>query len=112
MVDVFFSVSPISSPLEGMSLGSKASSGSSEFEWPEEVIGLLEVRSDSVDFIDEIFNSVDSNLSKSLFNDGIIGERSSLFVDLAISSLKDEFSDGFPGWVSEGNIRLNSSDEI
>jgi hypothetical protein len=39
-----------------MTLGSESSSGSSELEWPQEVVGFLEVGADSVDLIDEILN--------------------------------------------------------
>jgi len=47
-----------------MSLIRESSSRSSEFEGPKEVVGLLEVRSDSVDFIDQILNVIDTVLSE------------------------------------------------
>lgn len=40
-------------------------------------------------------------LTKAFFDESIIGERDSLFVDFAISSFVDEFLDGFSGWISE-----------
>ena len=35
-----------------------------------------------------------------------------MLVDLTISSLEDEFSDGFSSGISEGDIGLDSSDEV
>ena len=47
LVNVFLSVSPVSSSLERVSLVSETSSWGSEFEWPEEVVGFLEMGTDS-----------------------------------------------------------------
>ena len=112
MVDVLFSVSPISSSLEGVSLVGKSSSGSSEFEGPEEVVGLLEVSTNSVDLVDKIFNIVNTLLSQWFLDDGVGRKRDSLLVDLSVSSLENNFSDGLSGWVSEGDVWLNSSEDV
>jgi hypothetical protein len=56
LVDELFSVSPISSSLEGVSLLSETSSWGSKLEWPQEVVGFLEVWADSGDFINQILN--------------------------------------------------------
>lgn len=112
MVDVLLSVSPVSSSLERMSLGSESSSGGSQLEGPQEVVGLLEVRSYGVDLVDEVLNSGDVVLSEGFFDDGVGGEGDSLSVDLAISSLEDEFADGFAGGVAEGDVGLDSSEHV
>ena len=45
--------------------------------------------------------------------DGVVGlQGNSLLVDLAITSLENESSDGFSGWVSVGDVWLNSSEHI
>ena len=45
--------------------------------------------------------------------DGVVGlQGNSLLVDLAVTSLEDESSDGFSGWVSVGDVWLNSSEHI
>jgi hypothetical protein len=98
--------------LEGVSLGSKTSSGSSELEWPDEVVGFFEVGSNGVDFLNEILNGFDSFRSESLLNDLVIGKGNSLLVDFTITSLQDEFSDGLAGGVSEGDVGFNSTEEI
>ena len=95
LVDKLFSVSPISSSLEGVSLVCKSSSWSSKFEWPQEVVGFLEVRTNGINFVNQIFNTGDSMFSQNLLNNGVGSEWDSLFVDFTITSLKDEFSDGF-----------------
>ena len=43
LVDEYFSVSPISSHLERMTLGVESSSGTSKLEGPQKVVGFLEV---------------------------------------------------------------------
>lgn len=87
MVDELFSVTPISSSLEGMSLVCETSSWSSKFEWPQEVVGFLEVRTNGENFIDQIFNANDSVFTQNLFNYRVGGNWNSLFVNLTISSL-------------------------
>ena len=89
MVDELFSVSPISSSLEGVSLVCKSSSWSSKFEWPQEVVGFLEVRTNGVNFVDQIFNTNDSLFTQSLFNDAVVGKWDSLFVEFSITSLQN-----------------------
>lgn len=112
LVDVSFSVSPVTSHLEGVSLGSESSSGSSEFEGPQEVVGFLEVFTAGVDFVDEIFNGVDALLSEALL-DSVVGfQGNSLFVDFTVTSLEDELSDGVSGGVSVSDVGLNSSEHI
>lgn len=112
LVDVLFSVSPISSSLEGMSLVRKSSSGASELEGPQEVVGLLEMGSDWVDFVDKILNVVNAVGSQRLFDDGVRRKRNSLLVNFTITSLENEFSDGLSGRISEGDVGLNSSENV
>lgn len=87
MVDELFSVSPISSSLERMSLVGESSSWSSKFEWPQEVVGFLEVGTDSVNFIYQILNTNNTVLAQSLFNNGVGGDWDSLFVEFTETSL-------------------------
>ncbi len=51
-------------------------------------------------------------LSKGFSNDGVVGKRDSLSVDLAVSSLENEFSNGFSGRISEGDVGLNFSEKV
>lgn len=56
--------------------------------------------SNGVDFVDEIFNALDSKLAEGLFNDVVICDGNSSLVNLSVSSLVDEFSYGFKVGVS------------
>lgn len=112
MVHELLSVTPISSSLEGVSLGSESTSGGSKLEGPQEVVSLLEVGSYSVNLVDKILNSGDVVLSEGLLDDGVGGQGDSLSVDLSVSSLENEFADGFARGVSEGDVGLDSSEEV
>ena len=65
-----------------------------------------------MNFVHNIFNGIDSLLSKRLIDDVIVGKRDSLFVDFSVSSLKKKSSNGLSGRISEGDIRFNSSEHI
>ena len=95
-----------------MSLVWESSSRSSKFEWPQEVVSFFEVGTNTVDFVDQIFNVVDTVLSKGFGNDCVWWERDSLSVDLSVSSLENEFSNSFSGRVSESDVWLNFSEEV
>jgi hypothetical protein len=86
-----------------VSLGSESTSGGSELEGPEEVVGFLEVGSNTVDLVNEIFNTNDvGTFAQRLLNDVVISKGNSLTVDLGESSLVDQFGDGFSAQVSVG----------
>ena len=83
-----------------------------ELEWPEEVVGLLEVRTAGDDFVDEIFNAVDTLLGKFTSDDGVIRKRKSASVNFTVTSLVDKVGDGGSGWETVGDERLNDSDHV
>jgi hypothetical protein len=78
-----------------------------EFEWPQKVAGLLEVRSNGVDFVDQIFHTNDTILTKSLFNDGVVRQRDAFLVDLSMSALVDQFTNRLQVRSSPGDIRFD-----
>jgi len=51
-----------------------SSSGGTQFERPQEIVCLLEIRSNSVYFVDEVFDRKDIVFAKSLLNDGVVGK--------------------------------------
>ena len=69
-----------------------------ELEGPQEVGGLLEVGSLSVDLVDQILDADQAELAKSVLDDGVVGEAGALVVDLAVSALVDELANGLEGW--------------
>ena len=95
-----FSISPVSSSLEGMSLLGKSTSWSSEFEWPNEVVGFLEMWANGVDFVDQIFEGGNSVLAESVLDESVVGERDSLLVDFTETSFINEFANSFTRWIS------------
>jgi len=112
LINGFVSHTPVTTLLERMSLVAETALGGSKLEGPEEVVGNLEVGSDSVDFVDQIFNTDDAILTKSLFNDLIGGNGDSLLIDLSVSSLVDHVGDGMSGGITESDIRLDLLDHV
>lgn len=112
LVDVLLSVSPISASLEGVALGCESASWGSQLEGPEEVVGLLEVRANGVDLVDQVLDGLHALLAQGLADDLVVRKWDSLLVDLAIASLEDEFPNVFPGGVTKGDVWLNSAQEV
>jgi hypothetical protein len=86
--------------------------GVRELERPEEVGGFLEVRTDSSNFVDEIFNTDDVILAQRLFNDRVIRNGDTLLVDLGISTLVDQTTNSLQVGVTVGNIRLDQLEHL
>ena len=66
----------------------------------------LEVWSDGVDFVDEIFHGLDANVANISFDDGIVGKCDTLAVNFTMAALVDQFADGLEVGVSPGNVWL------
>lgn len=112
LVDGFFSVTPVTTLLEGVSLVAESTLGGAELEGPHEVVSFLEVGTDSVKLVDQILNTDDTELSEGLLNDLVGGKRNSLLVDLTETSLVDQVGDGVSGGVSESDVRLDLLDHV
>lgn len=112
LVDKLLTVAPDATLLEGVSLLGETLKWAGKFEGPQEVVGFLEVGSDGPDLVDKVLNAADSLFSEVLVNDGIVIERNSGSVHLAVASLVDESADGVTGGVSVGDVRLNKSDHV
>ena len=107
-VDVLLPVTEITTLDEVLELaGTETTSGVGELEGPEEVAGLLEVGADGVDLVDEVLNADDAVLAEVLLDDGVVGERDALLVDLAVSALVDELTDSLLVGVSVGDVGLD-----
>jgi hypothetical protein len=92
--------------------GPEAAVGVAELERPEEVGGLLEVGADGVDLVNQILDADDAVLAKVLLDNGIVGERDALLVDLAISALVDELLDALQVGVTVRNPGLHDLDHL
>jgi hypothetical protein len=83
-----------------------------KLEGPKEVVGLLEVGSNSPDLVDEVLNGVNSELSKNRFNNCVVSEWDSGSVDFSESALVDKLADGITGGISVGDEWLTDSDHV
>lgn len=101
LVDEIFSISMFTTLDKVFALLSTESTGRvGKLEWPEEVGSLFEIWSDSEDFVDQIFNTNDSVRTKGSFNDTVVRDRDSLFVDLGETTFVDEFTDSLQVGIS------------
>jgi hypothetical protein len=108
-VDLVFTVSEVT-PQDVVSefTWAETTSWVAKLEWPEEVGGLLEVRADGVDLVDQIFNTDDAVFSEAGLNDGVVGKSNALLVDLSVSALVDELTDGLEVRVTVGDPWLDN----
>lgn len=90
----------------------EATVGVGELEWPQEVGCLLEIWSGSVDFVYEIFDGDDAKLAERLLDDLVIVERDALLVDLAVTTLVDEFADRLQVCLAVGDVRLDKLQHV
>ena len=105
-------VTVVTAFVEVSELLGETTSGSVELERPEEVGGLLEVRTDGVDFVNEIFDGEDSVLAEDLFDLFVIDERNTLAVQLSITTLVDEFTDSLEVGVTIGNEGFDKTEHF
>lgn len=78
-----------------------------QLEWPQEVVSLLEVRTDSNDFVNQVIDGQDTVLTQVSFNDRVVRQWNSLLVDLSVTSLVDQLSNGRVRWVTVSNVWFN-----
>ena len=95
-----------------MSLLFEALKWGGKLEWPEEVVGLLEVWADGPDLVDQVLDAADALFAESLVDDAVVGKSNSGSVDLAVSTFVDESFDGVAGWVSVGHVWLDVADHV
>lgn len=92
--------------------GAEATVGVAELEGPQEVGGLLEVGADGVDLVDQVLHTDDAVLAEVLLDDGVVGERDALLVDLSVTALVDELLDALQVGVTVGDPGLDDLDHL
>jgi len=113
LVDVVFPVTQVTTLDEMLELaGLEATSGVAELEGPQEVAGLLEVGADGVDLVDEILDADNAILTEVLLDDGVVGERDTLLVDLSIAALVDQLTHRLEVGVAVSNERLDDLEHL
>jgi hypothetical protein len=75
-----------------------------QLEWPESSGGLLEVGSTGGELVDEVLHTDHTVLAELLLDDGVVGDRDSLTVDLGVTTLVDELTDGLKVDLSVGDV--------
>ena len=81
-----------------------------ELEGPQEVVRLLEVGSDSANLVDEISTALDTNRSKALLDDRVVGQGDTLLVELCESTLEDKLLNSRARGVTVGYVRLDETE--
>ena len=74
------------------SLLSISTTGIAQLEWPQEIVGLLEMLSNSKDLMDKVLHADDAIATKTLLNDGIISEGCPALLNFAKSSFVNQLS--------------------
>lgn len=90
----------------------EATVGVGQLEGPEEVVGLLEVGADGVDLVDQILHADDAVLAEVLLDDLVVGEGDTLLVDLAVTALVQELTDGLQVGVTVGNVGVDDGQHL
>jgi hypothetical protein len=113
LVDVLFTVTKVTALDKVVELaGFESTVRGVELERPEEVGGLLEVRADGEDLVDQVFHTDDAVLAKSFFDDLVIAERDALAVDLSVTALVDELTDRLQVWSTIGDVWLDAAEHV
>jgi hypothetical protein len=108
-VDEVLAVTKITTLDEVLELpGAETTSGGRELEWPEEVAGLLEVGADGVDLVDEVLDADNAELAEVLLDELVISDGQTLLVDLSVTALVDELTDGLQVGVTVCDERLDN----
>jgi hypothetical protein len=83
-----------------------------ELEGPQEVGGLLEVRSNGKDLVDQILHADNAVLAQVGLDDRVVSESNALLVDLSVSALVDELADGLEVGVTVGDPWLDDLEHL
>jgi hypothetical protein len=112
-VDVLLTVTSVTALDVVLELaGAEATSGVGELEGPEEVVGLLEVGADGVDLVDEILHADNAELAEVLLDYLVVGEGNTLLVDLSVTALVDELTDGLEVGVTVGDVGVDDGEHL
>lgn len=92
--------------------GVEATVGVGQLKGPQEVGGLLEVGANSEDLVDEILHADNAVLAEVGLDDGVVGQRNALLVDLSVTALVDELLDALQVGVTVGDPGLDDLDHL
>jgi len=95
---------------EGNTLLLETTTRGVKLEGPEEAVGLLEVRANSVDLVDKILHADDAIAAKSLLDHLIADERDALVLDLTSTTLVDHLTDGLKVGIAVGDVGADKTE--
>mmetsp|Transcript_31847 Transcript_31847/g.52500 ORF Transcript_31847/g.52500 Transcript_31847/m.52500 type:complete len:219 (-) Transcript_31847:141-797(-) len=95
--------------MQQLGLAAESSLRVLELEWPQKVVGLLEVRTDSRQLMHQISSASNSESSETFLNDRVISNRNALSVELSESTLVHQLLDSLTCRITVGNIWFNQT---
>lgn len=113
VVDELLSVTSVTTLDEVEELsGSETTVRVGQVEWPQEVVDLLEVWTNSVDLVDQVLDGGNTVLTQSSLDDLVVRQSDSLVSDLTETSLVHQLSDGGQVRVTVGNVWLSQLKQL
>lgn len=112
-IDILLSVAKITTLNVMLELsGTEATGGVGQLEGPQEVACLLEVGANGENFVDQVLHAHDAILAQVVLDELVVGKSNSLLVDLAITALVDELSDGLEVGITIGNVWVDNGEHL
>jgi hypothetical protein len=109
LVDKLLTVTSVTAFVEVVSLLLPTAQRVRQLERPQEVVGLLESRADSVDLMDKVLNAQDVLVAQASRDDLVLRQRDALLVHFTETTLVDEVVDGFQARLAVGYVRLDET---
>lgn len=91
---------------------SETTSWVGQLEWEQEVVDLLEVWTNSVNLVDQVLDGQDTVLTQVSLDNRVVRQSNSLLVDLTVTSLVDQLSDGRQVRVTISNVWLSQLQQL
>jgi len=83
-----------------------------QLKWPQEVAGLLEIWSNSEDFMNQILHTDDAVFAQIVLDQLVVGKSHALLVNLAIASLVDELADTLQVGITICNVWIDDRQHL
>lgn len=110
LVDVFFSVTTITTFREMVGFVLPATERVAEFEGPQEVVAFFEVGTNGVDFVNEIFHADYIVLAQRSVDDVVVGQGDSLLVNFTMTTFVQQFRHSLEGRGTISDIGFNAAE--
>ena len=94
-IDLVLSVAVVPSFAEVVPLLLEPTTRIRQFERPQKFVGLLEVGSNSEDFVDQILHADNAKLAQFAFNNAVGGDGDALSVDFSVTTFVNQLLDCF-----------------